>query len=115
MTSRIQFRCRIYRDADIAIGPGKVELLEALAETGSISAAARRMGMSYRRAWLLIDEVNRCLVKPAVLTTVGGARGGGAELTDTGREVILRYRAMEGVARLAAASEIAALSRLIAK
>ena len=65
MTFKVQFRLRIYRDEGIAIGPGKVALVGAIAETGSISAAARRLGRSYRRAWLLIDELNRSLRKPA--------------------------------------------------
>lgn len=114
MTSRAQFRLRIYRDHDIAIGPGKIDLLEAIAETGSISAAARQLGMSYRRAWLLVDEINRLLVSPAVQTASGGAHGGGTALTPLGQEVVLRYRAVESAARMAAAADIAALSRLIA-
>ena len=79
----------------MAIGPGKVALLEAIAETGSISSAARKMKMSYRRAWLLIEETNRCLVRPAVHTVTGGSRGGGAELTSVGIELVRRYRALE--------------------
>lgn len=114
MKPRIQFRFRLYRDEEIAIGPGKVALLEAVAETGSISAAARQLEMSYRRAWVLVDEINRCLGKPAVVTAAGGSRGGGSELTDTGKEVIQRYRAIENAARAAAAKDIAALSRLLA-
>lgn len=64
MTSRVQFRLRIYKDEGVAIGPGKVALLEAVAEYGSISAAARHLGMSYRRAWLLIDETNHAFNSP---------------------------------------------------
>ena len=59
MSSKVQFRLRVYNDSTIAIGPGKVQLLEAIAEAGSISAAARSLGMSYRRAWVLVDEMNR--------------------------------------------------------
>jgi molybdate transport system regulatory protein len=114
MKSRIQFRFRIYRDDDVAIGPGKVALLEAVAETGSISAAARQLGMSYKRAWVLIDETNRAMVKPAVTTVAGGAGGGGAALTPVGAELIRRYRAVESAARVAAAPDIAALTRLLA-
>ncbi len=112
-SSRAQFRLRIYRGEDIAIGPGKVGLLEAIAETGSISAAARQLGMSYRRAWLLVDELNRALVSPAVQTAAGGAHGGGAALTPVGEDVVRRYRAIESAARMAAAADIAALSRLV--
>lgn len=114
MKSRVQFRLRIYRDDDIAIGPGKVALLESVAETGSISAAARQQGMSYKRAWILIDEVNRSLSKPAVVTASGGSGGGGTVLTPVGEELVKRYRAIESTARLAAASDIAALTRLLA-
>ena len=81
--------------ANAAIGPGKVALLEAIARTGSISSAARSLGMSYRRAWLLVDETNRCLVQPAVTTAVGGKRGGGALLTPAGVELVQRYRTIE--------------------
>jgi molybdate transport system regulatory protein len=114
MTSRVQFRLRIYRDEEIAIGPGKIALLEAVAETGSISAAARQIGMSYRRAWVLVDQMNRALQTPAVSTAAGGAHGGGTALTPVGEELIKRYRAVESTARLAAAADIAAINRLLA-
>ncbi len=114
MKSRVQFRLRIYRDEDIAIGPGKIDLLEAIAETGSISAAARSLGMSYRRAWLLIDEMNRSLSRPAVNAAAGGSHGGGASLSETGEAIVRHYRAIESAARLAAASDVAALNRLLA-
>lgn len=114
MRTKVQFRLRIYRDEGIAIGPGKVALLEAIAESGSISAAARQLGMSYRRAWVLVDELNQALVSPAVSKATGGAHGGGAELTPVGRELVTRYRAVENTARVAAAADIAALTRLVA-
>lgn len=114
MTSKAQFRLRIYRDDSIAIGPGKVQLLEAVAETGSISAAARHLGMSYRRAWVLIDEMNRQLLQPAVHTAAGGAHGGGTALTPVGEAIVRHYRAVEATARTAAASDLAALHRLLA-
>ncbi len=114
MKSKVQFRLRIYRDDSIAIGPGKVALLEAIAESGSISAAARQMGMSYRRAWVLIDEMNRALSTPAVNTATGGAHGGGAKLTALGADLIKHYRAIESTARVAATEDIAALHRLLA-
>ncbi|ABE44413.1 winged helix-turn-helix domain-containing protein [Polaromonas sp. JS666] len=115
MKYSVQFRLRIYRDDSIAIGPGKVALLEAVAEAGSISAAARQLGMSYRRAWLLIDEVNRALSLPAVNTTAGGARGGGAALTPVGQEIIKRYRSIESRSRAAAADDIDALIAMFAR
>ena len=91
------------------IGPGKVKLLELVGESGSISAAGRAMGMSYRRAWTLIDLLNRSFKVPVVTTQPGGARGGGAALTNFGRDVIARYRSVERVAAKASASELAAL------
>ena len=115
MKSKVQFRLRIYRDDSIAIGPGKIALLEAIAETGSISAAARQFNMSYRRAWLLVDEMNKALTKPAVTTAAGGSFGGGTALTPGGEAVIKRYRAVERGSRTAAAADIAALTRLLAQ
>ncbi|MDO9403026.1 MAG: LysR family transcriptional regulator [Polaromonas sp.] len=114
MKNSVQFRLRIYREDTVAIGPGKVALLEAIAEAGSIAAAARQIGMSYRRAWLLVDETNKALKKPVVGTAAGGTRGGGTVLTPTGQELVERYRALEAAAREAAAPEIAALTRLLA-
>ncbi len=114
MTSKVQLRVRIYHDDTIAIGPGKVALLEAIAETGSISAAARQIGMSYRRAWVLGDEMNQCLRSPAVSTATGGARGGGAVVTPLGKDLAKHYRSLESIATLAAATELKALKRLLA-
>ncbi len=110
---RAQFRLRITRGADIAVGPGKVDLLEAIATTGSITAAARRLGMSYRRAWLLVDTMNRCFKRPVVETEAGGRRGGGTRLTDTGAEALRRYRKAEQLAERASAGELRALQRLL--
>jgi molybdate transport system regulatory protein len=76
----------------IAMGPGKADLLQAIEETGSISAAARRMKMSYRRAWLLVDTMNQCFYGPLVETATGGNHGGGARITELGKEVLRRYR-----------------------
>lgn len=87
-------RVRVLADSSVAIGPGKADLLDAIAETGSISAAARAMGMSYRRAWLLVDTMNSCFRSPLVATAKGGAEGGGASLTPTGRKVLEEYRGL---------------------
>ena len=95
------------------IGPGKIALLEAIRSTGSISAAARTLGMSYRRAWLLVEEVNRTLREPAVTTESGGARGGGAVVTAVGEQVVDLYRIIEAQARTAAGGEFRAIGRLI--
>lgn len=85
-----------------ALGPGKVRLLELVAESGSISAAARAMDMSYRRAWVLIDDVNRMFEEPAVATKAGGAAGGGAALTPFGLSLVARYRDVERQSHAAA-------------
>jgi molybdate transport system regulatory protein len=106
-------RLRVVIEPDVAIGPGKADLLEAIGETGSISAAGRRLGMSYRRAWLLVDELNRHLGAPVVDASTGGARGGGAALTATGSEVLMRYRHMEQLCREAIAGDMLALKHLI--
>jgi molybdate transport system regulatory protein len=78
-----------------ALGPGKIRLLECIAEEGSISAAGRAMKMSYRRAWILVDELNHSFAEPLVETQLGGQQGGGASLTRLGRDVVRRYRAIE--------------------
>jgi molybdate transport system regulatory protein len=95
------------------IGPGKIALLEAIQSTGSISAAARAIGMSYRRAWLLVEEINGTLCEPAVKAETGGARGGGAVVTAVGERIVGHYRAIETQARTAADGEFRAIGKLI--
>jgi molybdate transport system regulatory protein len=95
------------------IGPGKIALLEAIRSTGSISAGARSLGMSYRRAWLLVEEVNHALRKPAVTAETGGHSGGGAALTPVGERVVDLYRAIETHARTAAGGEFRAIGKLV--
>jgi molybdate transport system regulatory protein len=90
-----QFRLRVKYGDEVAIGPGKIAILEAIAETGSISAAGRKLGMSYRRAWLLVDQMNQYFKEPVVQAATGGAQGGGTSLTPTGLEVINLYRSIE--------------------
>jgi molybdate transport system regulatory protein len=92
-----------------SIGPGKIRLLELVGESGSISAAGRGMNMSYRRAWMLIDSVNRSFRSPVVETQLGGTHGGGAVLTEFGHDLIARYRAVERAATKVSAAELAAL------
>jgi molybdate transport system regulatory protein len=99
-------------DSD-SIGPGKIALLEAIRGQGSISAAARYLGMSYRRAWLLVEQINKGLSEPAVTAATGGASGGGAALTPVGEQVIDLYRAIESRTRSSANSEFQALGKLI--
>ena len=93
--ARMRTHLRIMLDDEIALGPGKVDLLEAIRDRGSISAAGKQLGMSYRRAWLLVDSMNRCFRVPLVQTAAGGVAGGGAHLTQTGEEIIAQYRALE--------------------
>jgi molybdate transport system regulatory protein len=97
-----------------AIGPGKIRLLEAVGDTGSIAQAGKTLGMSYRRAWLLIDSVNRCFREPSVETRQGGQRGGGAVLTPFGRELIAQYRGIEADAHAVASGRIEALVAALA-
>lgn len=92
---RLRAQLRIMLDAEIAMGPGKADLLEAIRDTGSISGAGKKMGMSYRRAWLLVDSMNRCFKTLLVDTATGGSQGGGAQLTVQGQEVLARYRELE--------------------
>ena len=110
---RAQFRVRVTKGDDIAVGPGKVDLLEAIAATGSITAAARQLGMSYRRAWLLVDTMNRCFRIAVVEGEAGGKRGGGTRLTATGRRAIAHYRRIERLATKAAAGELRNLVKLL--
>jgi molybdate transport system regulatory protein len=106
-------RLRVVLEPDIAIGPGKADILEGIKETGSIAAAGRRMGMSYKRAWLLVETMNRCFREPLVETSRGGRAKGGAVLTAAGHEVLERYRRMETLTAAAIADELAALRRLL--
>jgi molybdate transport system regulatory protein len=100
---------RINLDPEGRIGPGKIELLEQIAAFGSISAAARRMEMSYKRAWDLVEEMNRLFGKPVVAAQTGGRKGGGAELTAVGLAVVSRFRAIERAATSAAEPHMKAL------
>lgn len=97
------------------IGPGKIALLEAIKTTGSISAAARQLKMSYRRAWLLVEETNAALEQPAVESSAGGRQGGGAVVTRNGERVIEIYRSIEAIARSSAKDEFRAMAKLTRK
>jgi molybdate transport system regulatory protein len=109
-----KFRLRVTVGEVIAIGPGKIQLLEAIRETGSITAAAKSLGMSYRRAWLLLDELNHALRKPAVDSAKGGVQGGGSALTPVGQQLIDTYRRIEDTAASACAADIKRLLGLVA-
>ena len=100
---RLDLKVRLMLGDEIAMGPSKADLLEAIEREGSISAAARALGMSYRRAWLLVETMNRCFSQPLVQALAGGRQGGGAQLSDEGRQVLQRYRQLQ--ARLRAVAE----------
>ncbi|HEY1942230.1 MAG TPA: LysR family transcriptional regulator [Roseiarcus sp.] len=102
-------------DGERRLGPGKIALLESIGETGSISAAGRRHAMSYRRAWLLVEDLNQIFKQPLVTARPGGPGGGGASLTETGERVVALYREAERKMREAAAGEIAAIEKALAK
>jgi molybdate transport system regulatory protein len=89
-----------------ALGPGKIRLLEAIEKTGSISQAGRKLGMSYRRAWLLVDDMNNCFRDPVIEAQPGGAHGGGATLTPFGQKLVERYRAIEADALAATRKQL---------
>ena len=107
-------RLRIVLDPNIAIGPGKADILEGIREMGSIAAAGRRMGMSYKRAWLLVESMNACFKRPLVETSRGGHARGGAILTPDGEEVLACYRRMEAQTAQAIEEEMARLRALMA-
>ena len=115
VSANVRFRVRVTRGDDIAIGPGKIALLEAIASAGSITNAAKALDMSYRRAWLLVDTMNRSFRAPVVAAGAGGSRGDGATLTALGREVVERYRRIESTASDAAAHDIRGIEALLRK
>ena len=113
-TSLLRLRQRILFGKAIAIGPGKAELLERIIATGSISAASRQMGMSYRRAWLLVDTMNQCFSSSLIETAAGGRGGGGARITPLGERVLALYRQIEEKTATAVADELSELSAHLA-
>ena len=113
MNDRLEPRIRILLGSSIAIGPGKAALLEAIGETGSIAAAGRRMGMSYRRAWVLAKTMNACFRGPLIEAAKGGIGGGGARLTSMGHEVLTLYRTMEDHAATAVIPHMERLRKLM--
>ena len=109
----IRLSIRVDLDPAGRLGPGKIELLEQVAKSGSIAAAGRAMGMSYRRAWELIDDVNALFREPLVTKQSGGNSGGGAALTPLGRKLVAKYRAIERDAHRAALPHLRALQKSV--
>lgn len=110
---KTEIKTRLWHDDAVAMGPGKADLLEAIAATGSISGAGRAMKMSYRRAWQLVDLMNRCFSEPLVHSATGGQHGGGARLTEMGQLVLQRYRALEAALAAAGKTHAASLAELL--
>lgn len=106
-------RIRIVFGEDAMLGPGKADLLERIRDTGSIAAAGRSMSMSYKRAWMLVESMNAAFREPLVESNRGGAKGGGAYLTDTGAEVLATYRKLEDIMAEAGAARISAIQSLL--
>jgi molybdate transport system regulatory protein len=113
-SSKQVIRLRVPAGEKIAIGPGKAALLEAIDETGSISAAGRKINMSYRKAWLIVNDMNKYFKNPLVDASKGGANGGGARLTEMGRLVLEKYRRIEDQAWEAISDPIKEFEPLLA-
>jgi molybdate transport system regulatory protein len=109
----LRLSIRIALGADMRLGPGKADLLERIGATGSIAAAGRSMGMSYKRAWMLVEEMNRAFRDPLVVPVRGGAQGGGARLTDSGAAVLAHYRKLQDITAEAGAARIGALRAMV--
>ena len=110
-----KLQLRVKFDAATAFGPGKAELLSQIESSGSISAAARAMRMSYKRAWQLVDDMNRAFRSPVVVTAAGGSQGGGAVLTAVGKRVLAAYRSLQAAANSAGKRELGVLARMARK
>jgi len=111
MTELASIRIRISFRENIAIGQGKADLLEAILKTGSISAAARVLDMSYRKAWNLVDEMNQCFRTPVVVAVKGGTKGGGAQVTPLGEEALARFREIQAKASAAIEADVRAFRK----
>ena len=110
----LKIKAQLYCGDELAMGPGKADLLDAIAREGSISGAGRAMGMSYRRSWLLVDSMNRCWQEKLVETVAGGGHGRGASLTATGQKVLAVYRTLEaGLAATASDTVLAELDAML--
>lgn len=110
MTAMATLKISIVLASGARVGPGKAMLLESIRDTGSISAAARSMGMDYKRAWLLLGSMNQAFDAPVVIAMAGGPRGGGAQLTPLGADLLERYRRLEAAATALARDDLAAVA-----
>jgi molybdate transport system regulatory protein len=110
-----RLKIRIDLGHDALVGPGKVELLETIGKTGSIRSAASAMKMSYRRAWILLRETQMIMGAPVIAAKTGGAHGGGAVLTETGRALVSHFRSIERKAAKSGAADLGALARIAAR
>ncbi len=110
MQPELTLRIRVQSGSDIILGPGRADLLQHIAATGSIAAAGRQMNMSYRRAWVLVEAMNSTFTAPLVEASKGGAGGGGARLTALGEQMLAAYREMETEARRAGSAAIRRIS-----
>ena len=108
-----KLRLKLTFDTGLTVGPGKADLLQNIAADGSISAAGRRMKMSYKRAWMLVEEMNAAFEAPLVESSRGGASGGGARLTATGEAVLAHYRKLETITLTQGADEISGITGLL--
>jgi molybdate transport system regulatory protein len=113
VASMARLSIRIDFESSGRLGPGKIALLERIEETGSIAAAGKTMGMSYRRAWELVSDLNALFDQPLVAARVGGRKGGGTALTPFGKAIVKRYRAVEQAAQKAARAHMRALEAAI--
>ncbi len=109
----MRFRLRLYFGDDLMFGPGKADLLQGIADLGSISAAGRRMEMSYKRAWMLVEAMNAAFANPLVDSVRGGPSGGGARLTEAGNAVLAHYRALEAIVLQAGAAQITGIEAML--
>lgn len=113
MTEAVTIKIRFHTKDAVALGPGKADLLEAIIAKGSISAAGRTMGMSYKRAWDLVNAMNTSFKQPLVVTTKGGSHGGGSELTPFGEQVLEQYRRIEAKAQASIEQDVSQLTALL--
>lgn len=112
---RTRLILRLKIEPDGLLGPGKVRLLESIERLGSISAAAREMGMSYRQAWMLVETMNESFRQPVVAKATGGRKGGGAALTPTGKQIVSSYHRMQEKAEKLVADDVRVIERLLTR